>query len=480
MMYYPWPALTETARVSLLEAFQPSPSLIGFAAAESAAVSRRSQGASVLQGTTEFPVGGRLKSVGGRLVYHVWWEVGGQMARSVLVDALSGQTVSPIREEMAAAIAREVVGDRPSVRHIDHLAQGDYYMMNRDYAAEFPAYRVQFDDPSATAVYVGELTGSPFGVVTTRTRLTTWFGTMPHWLYFHWLYDRPSLWEGVNIVLPSVAVLLALTGIALGLSQLLPRRRRGDWRLSPYQGISRWHHIAGVTFGVMVLTWTSSAILQMVGGTYAPPNGQAAGARGGPVKWGSIRVSEAEAARRIQEWAHGSVVPVAIDLLQFDGRPGYHLLLANLPGIWVDAESGLTRSEMTAEDARAAARRILGDTVPISSVERVGGPDTYYYARPGREVHLPAWRIMFADANRSVLYLDTINGSPVGFVDASVRRLRWFRDALHSFDYPLLNNRRPLWDLVVLPVLLGGALIALTGAVLLIRRVRRIAELSRN
>jgi hypothetical protein len=476
MAYYPWPALTETARISLLEPFHPSPSLIGFAAAESAAVLRQTQGDSPDAAALGRPDGGRLKSVGGRLVYHMWWELGGQMASSVLIDAESGQVVSPIRAEMAAAIARELVGDRPRVRHVDHLAHGDYYMMNRDYAAEFPAYRVQFDGTGATAVYVGELTGSPFGVVTTRTRITTWFGTMPHWLYFHWLYDRPSLWEGVNIVLPSVAVLLALTGIALGLSQLLPRRRRGDWRLSPYQGISKWHHLAGITFGVLVLTWTSSAILQMVGGTYAPPNGQAAGARGGPVKWGSIGVSEVEAARRIQEWAHASVVPIAIDLLQFDGRPGYHFLLADRPGIWVDAASGLARSEITAEDARAAARRILGDTVSISKVERVGSPDTYYYARPGREVHLPAWRIRFADADRSVLYLDTINGSPVGFVDASVRRLRWFRDALHSFDYPLLNNRRPLWYFVVLPILLGGALIALTGAVLLVRRVRWMAE----
>jgi hypothetical protein len=85
------------------------------------------------------------------------------------------------------------------------------------------------------------------------------------------------------------------------------------------------------------------------------------------------------------------------------------------------------------------------------------------------------WRVLFADPHRSAIYLDAVNGTPVGFVDREARVWRWVRDGLHSFDYPVLNNKRPLWDIVVLPLLLGGALSATTGAWLLLRRLRRMA-----
>jgi len=111
----------------------------------------------------------------------------------------------------------------------------------------------------------------------------------------------------------------------------------------------------------------------------------------------------------------------------------------------------------------------------VSSVERVDKYDVYYYARHGREKHLPAWRVSFDDADHSVLYLDTVSGDPVGFVDAATRSWRWWRDGLHDLDLPALNNKRPWWDLVVLPLMIGGCISAITGIWLLVRRLRRMA-----
>jgi hypothetical protein len=77
------------------------------------------------------------------------------------------------------------------------------------------------------------------------------------------------------------------------------------------------------------------------------------------------------------------------------------------------------------------------------------------------------------DAARSVLYLDPIDGSPTGFVDRETRRTRWLRDALHSLDYPALNRRPFAWRVVLLCLLTGGAVSALTGVVLAVRRLWR-------
>ena len=137
----------------------------------------------------------------------------------------------------------------------------------------------------------------------------------------------------------------------------------------------------------------------------------------------------------------------------------------------MDAATGLVRGEMNSAEALSLARSILpGERT--DGVDRINRYDLYYYARPGREMHLPAWRVRFADRERRALYLDAVSGTPVGFVDGDSRRTRWLRDALHSFDYPFLNERRWLWYVVVLPLLFGGLVSTGSGVVLLVRRTR--------
>ena len=124
--------------------------------------------------------------------------------------------------------------------------------------------------------------------------------------------------------------------------------------------------------------------------------------------------------------------------------------------------------------ADLTADRTADLTANVTAVARIDRYDSYYYARPGREVHLPAWRVTFHDIARSAVYLHTVTGAPVGFVDRDTRRWRWWRDGMHSWDFPAINGRRPLWDALVLPFMLGGLLAAGTGVWLAIRRVRRL------
>jgi hypothetical protein len=404
----------------------------------------------------------------GRPVYMLLREKQRFVEPLTLVDARTGMVLAPVTPTEAVDAARAFVESKAPLRRIDVLDQGDHYMMAAEYAANFPAYRVRFADAAGSAVYVGRETGTVFGVVTAWTRFTTWTGTVPHWLYFQWLYTRPALWTWTNLVLPGVGLLLAFTGIALGLVQLLPRRNRGEWRLSGYRGMSHWHHIGGVVFGVIVVTWTLSGLLEILGPSNEPRAGQAAGARGGPVPWGAIRVSPAAAGARL-----GPVL--AIDITAVEGVPGYVVHRPGAAPSWVDAETGAGRGELDLMGAAAIARRAFEDGAGVRRVDRLTAYDTYYYARHGRQMHLPVFRVSMSDRNNSVLYLDTVSGQPVGFVDAETRTWRWVRDGLHTLDFPSLNNHRPLWDLVVLPLMIGGTLSALTGVWLLIRRVRRLA-----
>lgn len=473
MVFYPWPALTESRELGLLQPFEPTTSVIGFdrAAATASDYLKTVDTAGLRQYGP--PVGARLMREGERLTYQIWGEGDGHFVPTVEVDATSGRVLSPISPALAQEAARAIVGSAPRAVNVDRLARGDHYMMNHDYASGFPAYRVHFDDLSRTSVYVSERGGTPFGIVTMQTRLTTWFGTVPHWFYFMWLYKHRPAWQAVNIATAAVGVLLAITGIVLGLIQVRRRKRDGVWRVTPYRGVSKWHHLAGLVFGVIVLTWTFSAAWENLGEGNLPREGQGGRARGGALVWSAITLNERQAVDRLRTYLVRNDEPVAIDLLQAGREVGYTIHFADHREYWVDASTGAVRTELPSTEAQEIAQAIVGTKARAASVNKLSQYDTYYYARPGREMHLPAWRIRFNDRVGSTVYLDAVNGTPVGFVDLESRQSRWLRDGLHSFDYPFLNNHRALWYAIVLPLLAGGLASAATGVVLLLRRIRR-------
>lgn len=476
MMYHRYPFLTDSRQLALLPGFPPETTVVGFAQAERAY--RQSVAAHGAGGGHEEAVNwARLRVWDGRLVYELWMDHGAYPEPLGIVDAHSGRVVTPISQETATRVARAVVGSLPAVEDVALLPRSDHYFMGGERKPYFPVYRVRFDDPDATAVYVSRDGGVTPAVVTRLTRFTTWLGTVPHWLYMMWLYyDRPGLWLWVSLVLPAVTVALALTGIVLGTYQLFPRRRRGEWRISPYQGVSRWHHVSGIVFGLAVTTWALSGMFEVLGESNTARVGQPQRGEGGEVRWGTIQIGEAQAWDSLRAMAGGLTLPRAIDLMQFDGRPGYEFRLEDGRSFWVDAQTGRPRAELSPPELEPAARRVAETAAPLAGIDRITEYDTYYYARHGREMALPAWRVRFSDPGHSTVYLETVSGRVVGFVDDASRNWRWWRDGLHSLDFSWLNNRRPLWDLVVLPILLGATAAAVTGVWLLTRRWRRIAR----
>jgi len=460
MMYYPWPAPTASEELRRLAALQVDGELIAFDSAITLA--RRSD-----------VVGGRLSRWNGRLTYALWEQHGSQRRVVAMMDARTGTVLSPIGEDAATAVAAAWVAPSARASSVTLLDAGDHYLLSNEYRHAFPAYVVQFADDRNTAVYVSRAGGYVVGIVSDRTRWTTWFGTVPHWLYFKWLYSRHiEWWLWVSYVLPAIAMIAGASGIVIGVHQLLPHCRRGQWRISAYRGASQWHHIAGVVFGAFVLTWSLSGLLEVLGPDVTPRASHVAAVRGIGDTRGAVRERDAmSAAARV---LHTAREPIAVDYVHVLGSPAYVVRFAGGERAFVDATTGAARAELNAADAASLARVALARDTGIRSVERLDAYDAYYYARYHRELPLPAYRVVFADDERTRLYIDAVSGEPVGYVDPEVRSYRWLRDGLHSMDVPVFNERRGLWQLIVLPLMLGGTLIAASGLWLAIRRLRRV------
>ena len=86
---------------------------------------------------------------------------------------------------------------------------------------------------------------------------------------------------------------------------------------------------------------------------------------------------------------------------------------------------------------------------------------------------LPVLRVRYADPQQTWLYLDPERGVIAQRYERATRWSRWLYHGFHSLDFPFLYYKRPLWDLVVWLLSLGGIAISVTSALPAWRRLGR-------
>jgi len=70
-------------------------------------------------------------------------------------------------------------------------------------------------------------------------------------------------------------------------------------------------------------------------------------------------------------------------------------------------------------------------------------------------------------------YIDPKTARVVGTYSARGWVNRWLYHGLHSLNFPFLYNHRPLWDIVVITLMLGGTALCGTSLVLAWRVLAR-------
>jgi hypothetical protein len=105
--------------------------------------------------------------------------------------------------------------------------------------------------------------------------------------------------------------------------------------------------------------------------------------------------------------------------------------------------------------------------------------DYYYYQvasfnlglmKPVRT--LPVLRVRFDDPSQTWLYMSPSHGQMVK-ADKGARMARWSLHGLHALDFSFLYQRRPLWDIVVWPLLIGSTILSSTTLLPMLRRLKR-------
>lgn len=392
---------------------------------------------------------------------------------AIAVDARSGARIAPTDQARAVAGAAAYAGLGVGMDYLGTIDE-DAFTHSRGLDAHRPLHKVQLADPQQTLLYVSGRTGEVVRDAPRGERLWNYVGAWLHWLYplRGNLFD--PYWADIVNWLAIAGTVMVASGATVGLLRWRFRTPYRSGSRSPYPGaLMRWHHIGGLLFGVVTATWIFSGLMSM--NPWRIFDGGAAPLRMQAIEGQALSPSALDAAPAALLAAAGP----GIRELRWTRSLGSTLVLAQ-PASGAPLVLGSQSARPATVDGGAllaAARGLLAH--PVSKVERLDAYDLYYYSRDAHSMTggagkpLPVWRIAFADPQQSWVYLDPHTGAVAGRSDSGKRTSRWLFAMLHSWDWLPLLERRPLWDLLMIALSLGGAVLSVTGVVIGWRRLGR-------
>ena len=404
------------------------------------------------------------------------YRVDGGGAATVFADTgESMPELGPARAREVASRFMDVASER--VRYERLLTRADQWTVSE--RGQLPLHKLSIDDERGTQLYVSPESGEVTLLTTRASRALAWVSAIPHWLYFTPLRVRQTLWTNTILWTAGLGCVLAILGITLGILQFSfsrPFRWSRIRSYIPYTGWMRWHHITGLAFGVLALTWVFSGLLSI------EPFGWASG----PVlSTGELRRAliggplEASAFPPIDGDAWDALLPgrsiKEITYRRILGEPYFMVLStpAKAAGpVLVSAETLEVREEPFAVDALMGRVRETYPDVPILEARLLEEYDSYHYSRD-QQAPLPILRVKFDDPDETWLYIDPRSGQ----LSTSLHRLdrveRWIYHGFHSLDFGFWYYNRPFWDIGVIVLSLGGLATSAIGLFVGTRRLWR-------
>jgi hypothetical protein len=144
--------------------------------------------------------------------------------------------------------------------------------------------------------------------------------------------------------------------------------------------------------------------------------------------------------------------------------------------VYDEARAQFSSSDVLDALERASTPYLIANTRIVRRYE------AYYLDRRGR-LPLPVIYAELNDPQHIAFYIDPATAEIVEAYNSQSRRNRWLYHGLHSFNFPLLYEHRPVWEVVILALMLGGVALSVTAVILAwqvlwrkFRQLRRAAE----
>jgi hypothetical protein len=372
--------------------------------------------------------------------------------------------------------------NQSSILRIDTIYKLDQWTPFGSMKEELPFYRYHFDDAAHHQLYQGSVTGRVLQYTTQAERIWAWLGAIPHWIYFYQLRQYVETWSDVVIYLSGAGCIMVILGLWVGIVRWRQHRKHGNSGVTPYKKKwYRWHHIAGLAFGVFALTFVFSGMMSMMplpswithSHLQSIPSRYMQAAAPQPIDYvlDYRKVVEAYPEAQLLQWSHLREHP-------------YYVVTTPNDVFYIDAQGSevmplnISRDEFLGyvNDFFKADSTTMNKQIDLQ-VEELDHFETYYRARSMIDTDklLPVWKITADDVDNSVFYMNPRDAS-VRHVDRSSRLNYWAYTALHRMRIGFLNSNPTLRKTLIWILMLGGAGLSFTGIVLGINRFRRMIK----
>lgn len=372
--------------------------------------------------------------------------------------------VEPLTSDHARRIAERF--SRSPVLSTQGPLDFDQWVVHQAFDRYRPFFRVALADTAGTTLYVSQVTGEILQRTNRHQRTWNYLGAVVHWIYPTFIRKHWTLWDQLVWWLSLVGIVGALLGLTLGIVHLRIAWRRGRRGLtSPFIGWMGWHHKLGLVFGVIVTTWIFSGWLSMDHGRLfsvpEPTAAQVASFRGLTIRDAVSRVSI--------EMMQGFSGAREVEISAVAGQPAVITRYPARQTLRIIPTDGASPRALLERDIETAIGAAWPDS-QILRIYRVPENDPYTHLREG-SLGSNTLRIVLGDAGGSWIHVDPSNGRIISVMDRTRRVYRWLFNGLHSFDFPGLVNRRPLWDVIMLGLLTCGFVFSITAIVIGYRRI---------
>ena len=450
MMYFPMPSVTPASRFERLPMLQPSAVTV----APGEAAQKLGVDAEDLT----------LTSFDGRPAYRAGGDRGGG---GPVVYADTGEEQGEVSTEMVQRLAATWTGQPVSGASVEEVTEVDQWTLQTRLADLSPVFKYSW--PNGEQVYVSQSSGEVVQYTTTASRLGAYLGPIPHWFYFTPLRKNGPQWSRVVIWSSGIGTIAAIIGVVIGLWMYSPSQKyryAGAPTSIPYRGQKRWHTVFGLIFGVATVTYAFSGMLSM--DPFPSFNDRVQQRRGGGEP--NIRVAlhgdldpaafDARHPRQVLEQL-GDLQVKELDLMSFNGEAIYLARLADgdtrvIP-MRGDPRTGFDQKDIVRIVSAAADGRMT--TRVLNQYDR-------YYLDRTRHLPLPVILAEATTGQQTRYYIDPKTARIVQTYNSSNWVNRWLYNGLHSLNFPWLYNYRPLWDIVVITLMIGGTALCVTSLIL--------------
>lgn len=389
------------------------------------------------------------------------------------VYANDGIVLKPIDSSTAKTIANYFLKKEIAITALETIAELDQWTPRNSFKPHLPMYKLTLNDADKNIIYISSATGEVVQMLDRKERFWAWLGPIPHWIYYRDLIVNRPVWRQVIIWTSSLGVILSISGIILGFIRVKKKKKKTLFNFSPYKKRwFKWHHYSGFIFGLFVFTWILSGLLSMNPWKWSPETDlsedEMKNWTGGAINLNHFTVAPQNVLEKTQLEGVKE-----IQLFQFQNNPYYLVYQDKNTSEIIDASDVSKTAQNSFSKAEIiTAVQQLNPVISISEISVLNDYDSYYYSKD-KEKPLPVIQIKLNDSEKTWFYVNPKTASVFYKYQNTSRLERWLYNGLHSWDFPFLIYKRPLWDILMIVFLTGGLVLSFTGLMLTWKWLKR-------